>query len=68
MRVEASGLFVCDVCGCVDHTDLAQPLLLWRCSCCNDQIGHWHGVFERQSYDPANDDVINRPNGRGMER
>ena len=66
MNVSAVGLFVCDVCGCVDHTDLAQPLVRWQCSACNKQIGQWHGCFERQPYDPINDDVINRSSKRGL--
>ena len=67
MNGDAEGLFVCDVCGCVDHTELAQPFRMWQCSACNEQINQWHGCFERQPYDPANDDVINRPSQRGVE-
>ncbi|MBE0438150.1 MAG: hypothetical protein IBX57_00085 [Gammaproteobacteria bacterium] len=66
-------LFVCDVCGTVDSTDIAypdglmdggKPLTELKCTEC--QTGTWHELFEKEAYRPEFDVVINRPSGIGL--
>lgn len=68
-------LFVCDLCGAVDAVDLAyadrpRPAHTddkhpeWLCTCC--QSGKWHNLFDKRTYRPEFDLVINRPNGVGL--
>lgn len=73
-------LFCCDVCDCVDDTDLAHPdavvlpVGVFKCSRCRDTVdaegvvysGEWHGSFPREQYDPKVDVVCNRANGIGL--
>lgn len=58
-------LFVCEECGTVENTALS---LYWMrgdgralCSRCDPQLGHWHGIFPRESYDPERHQVLNPP-------
>lgn len=67
-------LFVCDECGCVENTALAN--FYWyrsgipdipdelrnkaMCSQCDPDIKKWHGKFPKEQYNPSKDQVINR--------
>ena len=50
-------LFVCDECNSVDNTAVTH---YWRskmeetpalCSACDPELGRWHGIFERETWD-----------------
>ena len=65
-----TGLFVCDRCGTVDSVELAmdsappKPGQPWECTCCQGE--EWHNHFPRETYNPQQDLVINRPTGIGL--
>lgn len=64
------GQFVCTKCNCVDHVELAHGGKLPKnpiaqlCTECGS--GHWHGYFPKETYDPAKDNVVNRPTGLSL--
>lgn len=60
-----SDFFVCNECGCVDSIELTQPDSRCLCGHC-DPDKQWHGVFPRETYDPEQDVVVNRPDGIGF--
>ena len=50
-------MFVCESCRCVDRTTATNFYTRRRgeqalCSCCDPDIGVWHGHFPREVYDP----------------
>lgn len=65
-------LFVCAVCHCVDHVELAgidwdriqTPHTQWLCTCCQGK--QWHHQFPREPYD-GDTLVINRPTSIGNQ-
>lgn len=66
-------LFVCDRCNTVDSTgvtypdglpNLTDPQTELLCSECLS--GKWHGIFEKQKYNPEEDVVINRSSDIGL--
>lgn len=62
-------LFVCDVCGCVDHADLVPPLngTGFVCSEHHPNSKKWHGQFPKEQYDPKKHPMVaNRISGIGF--
>ncbi len=62
-----SSLFVCSRCNCLDLVMLVYPDNLPELSseqlCTFCKTGQWHDNFPRQPYDPAYDQVCNKPTG-----
>lgn len=61
-------LYVCDECGVIENTALANYWLRFNpdrevkstlCSQCDPAIGKWHGKFPRTQYD-GSQEVVNR--------
>lgn len=63
-------LFVCNLCDCVDHVELAHagtlPIQPEAQLCTECQTGVWHDQFPKEPYDPALDNVVNRPTGLSL--
>lgn len=60
--------FACETCDHIDALEFAYPDgyngEALQCTQC--QTGAWHGLLTRRLFNPAQDIVINRPNGIGM--
>lgn len=56
--MDSSQFFVCDTCGCVDSYQFSGGTE----TCTECQTGQWHGVWVKESYNPAVHRVNNRQN------
>lgn len=55
--------FVCDECGTVDLVCIT-PKQNGRWLCAECATGSWHGIFQKEKYDPSkHKNVTNRSNG-----
>lgn len=45
-------LFICDLCGAVDNTALAEYWARPVKKCSECARGKWHGLFPKEQYDP----------------